>query len=204
MFPESGGFRSEIVAIHVHGEALPQDQLDRLDGFMTPASEAQIERWIAELSVITARRNDDDMSEALRLKAYASRLAHYPADIVKDVLLRGPWKFFPTWVELRDALDRRVKTRKALIRAAHNPQPKPAPNRITYDPPPKERGLLPFVPDRVAPQPNIAHLREELALMEADKDLAASEYGKAYAQSLIARIAQAEACKPNRTTQEAV
>lgn len=204
MFPETGGFRSEIVAVHVHGEPLPKDQIDRLHGFLTPADTGQIERWIARLSVMTARRNDDDMTEALRLRAYTERLEEYPADVVKAALNEDLWKFFPTWQELHAVLEQKVRTRRQIMEAAKSAKPKErAPYRVDYDAPPKERGPLPFVPEKTAPQPNVAHLREELELLKADTQLSATEHGQAYAQSLIERIAQLEARKPTHTTQEA-
>ena len=89
---------------------------------MTPASESQITRWIAELSVITARREDAPETEALRLAAYRSRLAAYPADVAREALLVHGWKFFPAWAELAEVCDRLVEDRRrikaALDRAA--------------------------------------------------------------------------------------
>lgn len=84
---------------------------------MTPPTRDQSEAWIAELSVITARREDDPGTEALRLTAYASRLADYPADVVKHALLSRRWKFFPSWSELADACDELVLPRRRMMRA---------------------------------------------------------------------------------------
>jgi hypothetical protein len=50
---------------------------------MTPAPVDTIEEWLAELSVITARRAEDEFTGALRVDAYSRRLAGYPADVVK-------------------------------------------------------------------------------------------------------------------------
>lgn len=74
-----------------------------------------IEGWIAELSVITAKRTDDDFTESLRLTAYTNRLQHYPADIVAEALLRHTWKFFPSWAELKDVLEDLHRPRRAII-----------------------------------------------------------------------------------------
>ena len=52
-------------------------------GFFSPAPGQQIEEWIAELSVITRRKQDDDITERLRLSAYVWRLAEYPADVAR-------------------------------------------------------------------------------------------------------------------------
>ena len=81
---------------------------------MTPASESQITRWIAELSVITARREDAPETEALRLMAYRSRLVAYPADVAREALLVHGWKFFPAWAELAEVCDRLVEDRRRL------------------------------------------------------------------------------------------
>lgn len=84
---------------------------------MTPPTRDQAEGWIAELSVITARRQDDEQTEALRLAAYASRLADYPADIVRHALLGKRWKFFPAWADLADACDELLVQRRRMMTA---------------------------------------------------------------------------------------
>jgi hypothetical protein len=202
-YPQDGGFRREVVAIHAKGKPLTAEQLSRVDGFFAPANERVIGQWIAELSVISARRADDDMSETLRLHAYTRRLSEYPADVVKMALLDKTWRFFPTWAELHEVLEPAMKRRRMLRQSVQNVKPAEPAKVIklpVYDEPPKERGPRPFIPEPKAPQPNVEHLREELELLKADKELSATEHGQAYAQSLIERIAQAEARKP--TTQE--
>lgn len=193
LYPDDGSYRSVVVAVRCIGDPLNDDQLSRLKGFFTPADDGQIERWIAELSVIAARRADDDMSEALRLRAYRDRLAGYPADIVKDVLLRQTWKFFPTWAELHEKLESAMVRRRSILRAAENAEPaKPAPKAINYDPPPstEERGPLPYRPDPTPPAHTVASLKAEIAELEADKDLLATEQGQSYMQGLIRQLAQ--------------
>lgn len=81
---------------------------------MTPPEQPQVFGWLAELSVITARRADDDLTEDLRSHAYARRLMEYPADIVRHVLMAERWKFFPTCAELLEKCDALVAKRKAL------------------------------------------------------------------------------------------
>lgn len=87
----------------------------KIEHAMTPPTRDQIEGWLAELSVITARRRDDDMTEALRLGAYASRLNDYPADVVRHALVVHRWKFFPPWIEVADVCDAEVARRKNLL-----------------------------------------------------------------------------------------
>jgi hypothetical protein len=100
----------------VRGAVTPE-LADRIDGFMQSAPINAIEQWLAELSVISAKRIDDDVSEELRLTAYARRLADYPADMVRHVLLDMRWKFFPTWAELGDKLDEMKEKRARLIQS---------------------------------------------------------------------------------------
>jgi hypothetical protein len=64
-----------------------------------------LHRWLVELSLITARRQDDAETEALRIVAYSSRLAAYPADVAHEVLLVRRWQWWPSWAELADACD---------------------------------------------------------------------------------------------------
>ena len=208
VYPNEGGFKRVHVGTTCHGEKLTDEQVERLRGFFAPADDGRIEQWVAELSVITARRADDDFSGALRLKAYTDRLAEYPADVARSALLNSPWQFFPTWAELRAECERLVKPRRELFEAAQNPRPTQPAKVIklpTYQEPPRERGPLPFKPDPTPPVQTLEHLKEELQLLEADKELADSEHGQAYAQSLIQRIAKIEGPKAvkTNTTREA-
>jgi hypothetical protein len=207
-YPKEGGFRRVHAGTECRGVALTEEQSKRLQGFFAPADDGKIEVWLAELSVITARRADDDFSGALRLKAYTDRLAEYPADIAKAALLSKAWHFFPTWADLRAECERLLKPRQELLSAAENPKPKEGARVIklpSYEKPPTqaERGPLPFKPDPTPPVANVEHLKEELEILQADEALAKSEHGQAYAQSLIQRIAAMEGPKPVHTTKAA-
>lgn len=81
---------------------------------LLPAAVPQIERWIGELSVITARRAESQFEAELSLSAYSSRLAGYPGDIVRDTVLGWSGKWFPTWAELKDIMDVRTAPRLAI------------------------------------------------------------------------------------------
>lgn len=104
---------------------------------MQSAPKQTIEQWLAELSVMVIRKPGDEFSEALRLEAYASRLAEYPADIVHHVLLKRAWKFWPAWEELEAVCKAMSSPRKWMLAALENPKPwKPTPEpepRITGD-----------------------------------------------------------------------
>lgn len=102
--------------VSVAGDALARvEAANALAGFVTPAPKGQIEEWLAELSVITRRRQDDDITENLRLSAYSSRLADYPADVAREALIRHKWLFFPAWAELQDVCDKLAAPRRAMI-----------------------------------------------------------------------------------------
>lgn len=103
-----------------------------LRNFLTPAPTREIEAWLAELSVIVAKRQDDEFTEELRLSAYASRLAQYPADVVRNVLLTQTYKFWPSWDELEKRLKAIASPRRHMIAAL-------------------ERGMAPTEPSRRPP-----------------------------------------------------
>jgi hypothetical protein len=100
-----------------------------LRNFMTPAPVRQIEGWLAELSVIVARGKDDEFGDELRLSAYSGRLARYPADVVRAVLIDAKYKFWPTWEELAKRCDAMTSPRANMIAALERGAPEPQPVR---------------------------------------------------------------------------
>lgn len=104
-------------AVRVHGEGDALAFADELRGFLTPAPRSALEGWLAELSVITARRQGDEFEEELRLRAYAQRLAAYPADVARHVCLVHSWRFWPSWAEMEEVCRAAVSMRHATIRA---------------------------------------------------------------------------------------
>lgn len=116
---------SVAVGCEVHGspEAISA-ALQDLRNFTVPAPIRQIEAWLAELSVIVARRPEDAFSEELRVTAYASRLSQYPADVVRSVLLHSTYKFWPTWEELEKQCRAMSGPRMSMIAALERgPEP---------------------------------------------------------------------------------
>ncbi len=102
----------------------------------TQADARDIEGWLAELSVIVAKRMDDEFTENLRLEAYASRLRRYPADVARHAVLGHSWRFWPSWSELEAVCDQLVAPRRAMIRALeqhHATEPERAGQRITAE-----------------------------------------------------------------------
>jgi hypothetical protein len=94
----------------------------------TPAPMRSLEEWLAELSVITARRQDDEFAEEVRVTAYARRLARRPADLARAALLEERWRFWPTWADLAEVCERLAAPPLAILRALMAPPapPKPA------------------------------------------------------------------------------
>lgn len=104
------------IKVSVAGDAAARrEAINALAGFVTPAPRRQIEEWLAELSVITRRKQDDDITENLRLSAYSSRLSDYPADVAREALLKHKWLFFPAWAELQDVCDKLAAPRRAML-----------------------------------------------------------------------------------------
>lgn len=91
--------------------------LEALGKLETPAPARELEGWLAELAVITAKRGGDEFEETLRLEAYASRLRKYPADVARAALLERAWRFWPSWAELQAVCDQLAAPRRAMLRA---------------------------------------------------------------------------------------
>jgi hypothetical protein len=99
--------------------------LSDLRNFMTPAPIRQIEAWLAELSVIVAKRQGDEMEESLRLTAYAGRLSRYPADVAKAVTTGTSYKFWPSWEEMEKRCEILTSPRRQMIAALERGPAKP-------------------------------------------------------------------------------
>jgi len=88
--------------------------LDVVQRAMAPATTSDVASWIAELWQITAHRNVDAQEGRVMIAALAKRLRRYPGDIVHRVLQDWSGKFFPTWAELEDELEKQVVWRRML------------------------------------------------------------------------------------------
>lgn len=109
---------SRVAGVSVSGDAPNCAAVaERAASLMTPPEARDVEAWLAELSVIVAKRRDDEFTEGLRLEAYASRLRRYPIDVVKSVVLSRTWKFWPSWSELEQACEQLTAPRRAMLAA---------------------------------------------------------------------------------------
>ena len=131
-YPEGQPSYAVATACEVSPTGDREAALSDLRNFMTPAPVRQIEAWLAELSVLVAKRQGDEMEEGLRLTAYASRLSRYPADVAKAVTTGTSYKFWPTWEEMEKRCEALTSPRRVMIAAL-------------------ERGPLPPEPEYRAP-----------------------------------------------------
>lgn len=112
------GYHTPVRGVDVTGtDEARQAVSASLDRLKTPATVPALEAWLAELSVITRKRQDDEFSESLRLTAYASRLSAYPADIARAALMDRAWTFWPSWSELHEECERLYQPRRAMLAA---------------------------------------------------------------------------------------
>src|SRR5690606_24100751 len=81
------------------------------------APDSDLEKALATLSLLVAKRQSDDGAEELQLAAYVAELRRYPADIALFVITN--WhrtsKFWPTWLELQEQLDALFGFRRRLL-----------------------------------------------------------------------------------------
>lgn len=125
MFPPNAPSYTIVTGCTVTGSIGQADAVAAMvERTMEPAPERNIEDWLAELSTLVRKRNDDEFTEALRLEAYAGRLRNYPADVARAALLeRKPfWTFWPDWNELETECERLVSARRAMLFALRNPR----------------------------------------------------------------------------------
>lgn len=120
-----------------------------MQNFLTPAPVRHIEGWLVELSAITAGRGRDGFDAEVMLSAYSARLSQYPADVVRHVLLKQAWKWFPTWAELEKLCNAMTGPRKHIIRALE--QPPPAPEPVRREPTAEEKARVQALVDELFP-----------------------------------------------------
>ncbi len=90
--------------------------LKPLEAFCMPCDAKFAARKLAEMRVLTAHRARDGSDVELLAAAYTHRLAEYPEDVVEEACNR--WtdanKFWPTWADLKEELDKRMRGRKQI------------------------------------------------------------------------------------------
>ena len=130
-----------------------------LQNFMTPAPIREIEAWLAVLSVTVAKRKEDDFTEELRLTTYASRLARYPADVVREVT-NATYTFWPTWEEIEKRCEALTGPRRQMIAALERGPEKPEPARRPATQ--EERDRIQAMVDELFPGESPANRKREV------------------------------------------
>ncbi|MFV1536937.1 hypothetical protein VXL81_07290 [Phaeobacter sp. JH204B] len=139
------------VGCRIHGTTAQREAaIEDLKKFQTPAPIPQIERWLAELSVLTAGRGTDGIAAELQLTAYSSRLAQFPADVVRYALLQQTWKWFPSWDEIERLCKAKSSPRRHMIAALSQPEPDPEP--VRRPPTDDERARIQAMVDEMFPR----------------------------------------------------
>ena len=104
---EPSGYRRIDLGFTVKDDGPASTRIDRwaellrqLEWLLAPASAAELEEWLAELSVITAQRQKAPGEGDLQLMALQDRLLGYPRCVARAALLERSYQFFPTWAEI--------------------------------------------------------------------------------------------------------
>lgn len=120
-YDKDGGFiGSNLVPAPIIARGRQSDLselVDAIEATLVPAEMDMIEEWLAELSVMTPPRKDDDFAVSLRLEVYTRKLRSEPADIVRHALTVKTWKFFPSWAELDEYIAAQRRGRDAMLSA---------------------------------------------------------------------------------------
>lgn len=82
-----------------------------------PASAEEIMGWLAILRTLVRAPNNSEFEAELVLRAYCEKLREFPKDVVRYVLTKWPdhSEWWPTWVDLRQALFDACTPRRALV-----------------------------------------------------------------------------------------
>jgi len=87
-----------------------------------PLTAKEMSHELTTLAALTKRRDNGEIDTKTFVQAYVTKLADYPADVVKYVLANAAKdsKFFPAWAELYDELEywgrSRLRLKDAILR----------------------------------------------------------------------------------------
>ena len=86
-----------------------------------PLTAKQMSHELTTLAALTKRRDNGEIDTKTFVQAYVTKLADYPADVVKYVLANAARdsKFFPAWAELYDELEYWGRSRLRLKEAVN-------------------------------------------------------------------------------------
>lgn len=128
------GFETEFVGYSLPANLPPEEIREAravVERACIPAQAREIMAELARMRLIVKVRAEQEQDLAAIAVIFAEEMAEYPPDIVRHAL-RG-WtkreKWWPSWAELKELLDRAFKRRKALREVL----------RRDFGPPPSER-----------------------------------------------------------------
>lgn len=103
--------------VHLQDGADVAGAISTVRASMTPADPDTTLKWLAELSVKCAIKDQTEFSGKLTLGVYAKELAAYPADIVRDALREWAQdsKWWPTWHDLYERLEEDLRPRSLAL-----------------------------------------------------------------------------------------
>lgn len=95
-----------------------RELLRRVDHVDEPGGSTVAATALGKLRGLTLARADNEIGTELQAAAYMERLAAYPADVIVAVCAAWPdrSRWWPSWFELGQALDRRRNGRAAVRR----------------------------------------------------------------------------------------
>lgn len=111
--------------------------LPAIEAQLTPADQPEVERWLATLGALTARRDMAVQDAQIRLRAYASLMTVPAGCLTREVLARAGRKFtwFPAYAEVAEFIEaeadklrsrkRRLQRIAEHVTAPTHAEPKP-------------------------------------------------------------------------------
>ena len=119
LFSSHGYEGSAVTDVRVRAGADPQyveQCLAQVEALCRPCGGPFAGRKLAEMRALTAHRARDGVDVDVMATAYTVRLSEYPTDVVDHAC--NAWTnanpFWPTWAELKDELDKRMRGRQQI------------------------------------------------------------------------------------------
>ena len=103
------------------------EAINALEATMSPPDRRMLVELITEVFTLTKMRGSNQIELDFAVRAYAARLADYPADTVFAVLKDWPnrSKWWPSWCEIKEQLDK-TDRKGMMVKALRQANPKGA------------------------------------------------------------------------------
>ena len=88
--------------------------VELIEQYSQPLQAQELSGLLAQLYSLTKQRKESQLTLDIAFEAFGSRLEKYPADIVREVLIKWPdqSKWWPSWHELKVEIEWRNKRGK--------------------------------------------------------------------------------------------